>query len=36
MMRGNFSMKPPILDDNELENIIYDNKYKIYRGYFEK
>ena len=37
MMRGNFSMKPPILDDNELENIIYDNKYKIYRNcYFEK
>ncbi len=37
MMRGNFSMKPPILDDNELENIIYDNKYKVYRNcYFEK
>lgn len=37
MMRGNFSMKPPILDKNEIEKIENISNYSIYRNcYFEK
>lgn len=37
IMRGNFNMKPPKLEKDELKNIEYNNKYKIYQNcYFEK
>ena len=37
MMRGNFSMKPPILEKNELGKIDIVGVYPIYRNcYFEK
>ena len=36
MMRGNFNMKPPLLNEEEQKNI-EKNKYKIYQNcYFEK
>lgn len=37
IMRGNFSMKPPKLSNNELKEINVNNEYSIYRNcYFEK
>ena len=37
MMRGNFSMKPPILEKDELNKIEDVNKFAVYRNcYFEK
>jgi len=37
MMRGNFNMKPPILEKNELDKIDIVGAYPIYRNcYFEK